>query len=358
MTRRSTNNQFKKISTETEKRVLGTSGIEIPAIGIGTLTWGDKRFGYGKTHTKDDLFEAFQACLDVGLNYFDTSENYGGGMAESLLGEFQKRDGRPIMVGTKFSPATIFEPSARFSPSSVMPTLESSLKRLNRKYVDLYQLHSPPPRRKLDAFLDAFTEAFKSGKARAVGISNFNVELMRYTHDYLKSKGIPLASVENGYNILYRYPETNGVFDACEELDVAYIAYLPLSEGILTGKYRYDGRHLKLIHRVLFWIGQQDFSHLTGEKPLPIFKRLFSVPRQLRLKELEPLFVQLETVAKNHGKTVPQVALNWILKANPRVIPIPGAKNARQAKDNAGALNWRMNQDEFDEIARLEEATR
>lgn len=327
-----------------ERRRIGSSKVEVPAQGVGTLAWGDKRFGLGKDFTRDDLFEAYKVSLDAGINYFDTSENYGPGLSERFLGEFQKADGRPIVVSTKFSPANIFEPSDRFSAKAVMPTLEGSLKRLGMEVVDMYMLHSPPPQRKMNSFLDALGETYKSGKVRTVGVSNFNVQQMRYAYEYLAKQGVPLTFNETGYNLLYRYPETNGMFEALEELDMSLIAIVPLSEGVLTGKYRVGGLPTPFINKVLFKITQLHDENRKQEGSL--FHKWFTTPYELQRKHLEPLFEALEGIAKAHQKTIAQVALNWLYSGNNRVVAIPGCKNAEQAISNAGAITWKLSEAE------------
>jgi aryl-alcohol dehydrogenase-like predicted oxidoreductase len=162
-----------------EQRRLGASGIEVRAVGIGTQQWGSKSWGYGKSYTRDDHEATYRTLLDAGVNLFDTSENYGGGLAEQLIGEFHRADGRPIFLATKFTPAKIYDPSTRVSAKSMMSTLDGSLKRLGVGAVDLYQLHYPPARRRLGSYLDALAETVKVGKARAVGVSNFNASSSR-----------------------------------------------------------------------------------------------------------------------------------------------------------------------------------
>lgn len=107
-----------------EHRRLGAANVEVPALGVGTAAWGDRRFGYGRTYTRDDLFPAYQACLAAGVNFFDTSESYSGGLSEQLLGEFRRQDGRAIIVGTKFTPSkyTILPRTFRQRASSARST--------------------------------------------------------------------------------------------------------------------------------------------------------------------------------------------------------------------------------------------
>jgi aryl-alcohol dehydrogenase-like predicted oxidoreductase len=225
---------------KTDQRQLGASGLVVPALGVGVMSWGERIIGYGKTHTREDVFQAYRACLDAGLNFFDTAEGYGRGESERLLGECRRKDGRPILITTKFAPASIFAPTpARQSPRALLQALDNSLRCLGVECIDLYQIHFPPAPQKIDAYMDMMAEAVRAGKVRAVGVSNFRASLMRQAHARLARYDIPLASNQVHYNLLYRHSEANGVLDACRELDVALIAYSPMEAGILTGKFRW-----------------------------------------------------------------------------------------------------------------------
>jgi aryl-alcohol dehydrogenase-like predicted oxidoreductase len=157
---------------------------------------------------------------------------------------------------------------------------------------------------------------------------------------------------------LYRYPETNGVLEACRELDVALIAYSPLDQGVLTGKYRTGAVSVPFARRLLGGIGPRfdPFGETRGV--LPVSRRLLRGTRDRRPAKLEPLFVVLEEIARAHEKTIAQVALNWLVMKDEHIIPIPGAKNARQASENAGALGWRLTEEEHARISRAEMASR
>ncbi|QBD76017.1 aldo/keto reductase [Ktedonosporobacter rubrisoli] len=326
----------------TEQRQLGTSQVAVPPLGIGLASWGTKQSSYGST-AREDLRQTYRACLDAGLTFFDTAPMYGDGESERLLGEFRRRDGRPITISSKFAPPSLFTPSfTRASPRArLLKALDSSLLRLGVECIDLYQLHLPPAESLLDSYMDALAEAVKMGKVRAVGLCNFRTSLMRQAQARLASHGISLASTMVGYNVLRRYPETNGVLDACRKLQMTLIAYAPLAEGILTGKYRAGTVPIPGAYRLLFYLEQLDFLKERGESR-PLLRRVFSTPLPLKQKQLEPLFVVLEEIAQFHGKIIAQVALNWLMSAETLVIPIPGAKNIRQARENAGALGWRL----------------
>jgi len=339
------------------QRQLGASGVKVPAMGIGIASWGAKQLGYGKSYTRADIMQAYCACLDRGLNFFDTAEMYENGESEHLLGECRRQDGRPIIISTKVAPHTMMTPSRkRSNPRSLVEALDGSLNRLGVDCIDLYQLHLPPAANKLDEYIDVLAEAVKAGKIRAVGVCNFSTDLMRKAHARLTGHGIPLASTMVGYNLLRRYPETNGVLTACRELDVALIAYAPLAEGVLTGKYRNGAIPVPSSYSMLFRLEQLDLLH---ERPdsLPLFRRLFMKPHSLQRDKLESLFNVLDEIAKTHAKTIAQVALNWLITSESCVIPIPGAKNARQVSENAAALGWRLSEEERTQINLAEIAT-
>lgn len=325
-------------------------------MGIGTDSWGEKLLGYGKRYHDDDLYQAYRACLDAGLNFFDTAEGYAGGASETLIGKFRRRDGRDIVVATKFDNPLPFALSrGKNKPGSVIAALDASLKRLGLERIDLYQVHFPLPAEAIDGFMDMLAGQVKAGKIRAVGVSNFSAESMRRAYWSLSTRNIPLASNQVCYSLLHRHPEQNGVLPACRELDVALIAYTPLATGVLTGKYRRGAANPTLTQRLFLRFVQFDPFHEVVDRP-SLIRRLLSRPRPLRFERLDPLFQCMEDIGRAHGKSIGQVALSWLLTADPCVIPIPGAKNVRQARENAGALDWRLSAEERDRITAAEAA--
>ncbi len=168
----------------------------------------------------------------------------------------------------------------------------------------------------------AMAEAVQAGLTRSVGVSNYGPELTRRAFEACAKRGIPLASNQVQYSLLHRQPERNGLVQMCRELGVSIIAYSPIAKGLLTGKY-------------------------TPENPPP-GTRGFSAGRDY-LKRIQPLVALMHTIGEEHGgKTPGQVALNWVLCKG--AVPIPGAKNARQAQENAGALGWRLTDSEVERL--------
>ncbi|HVU69397.1 MAG TPA: aldo/keto reductase [Ktedonobacteraceae bacterium] len=330
----------------TDQRPIGSSKLVVPALGVGLISWGERLQGYGKTHTFEDLLPTYRACLDAGLTFFDTAEFYGRGESERLLGECRKADGRPVQIASKFAPLP-----GRRSAADLRKALDGSLRRLGVERLDLYQIHLPVPGRLLHELIDELAEAVRVGKVLAVGVSNFRAPLMRRAHARLAHYGIPLASNQVHYNLLYRHPEQNGVLDACRELGVALIPHSPLEQGILTGKFRGVSRSRGLFldltgasMRRLDPFGDTKGSISAGQR---LLKGSYTLPPE----RWEALFVVLEEIARAHEKTIAQVSLNWLLSKDECIIPIPGAKNVRQASENAAALGWRLTREEHERIS-------
>jgi aryl-alcohol dehydrogenase-like predicted oxidoreductase len=282
--------------------------------GLGTWAWGDRLYwGYGSGYHEEDLQAACQVCLAAGINFIDTAEVYGQGLSETLLGKFLKdADPQPI-IATKFMPYPW-----RLSRGSLLKALRNSLKRLNRVKVDLYMIHQAIPPIRIETWMEAMAEAYSSGLTSAVGVSNYDRHNTQRAYDSLTRQGIQLASNEMEYSLLERKVEKNGLLKHCQDLGVTLIAYSPLAEGALTGKY-------------------------TPENPIPGFRG--SSKNRSYLSKIMPLISTLKKIGAAHeGKTPAQVAINWVMCKG--AVPIPGAKNGEQAGQNAGAAGWSLTEDE------------
>jgi len=206
---------------------------------------------------------------------------------------------------------------------AVGKALRGSLERLGTDRCDLYQLHWPGFFADA-AFWDGLADVYHAGLVRSVGVSNYSAKRLRSAHKALADRGVPLATNQIQYSLLLRTPEENGVKAACDELGVKILAYSPLAQGLLTGKY--------------------------NENSLPEGPRANILKE--RVTEVEPLIAEMRLMGEaNGGKSVAQVALNWcICKGS---IPIPGARNAQQAEINAGAMGWRLSEEEVAKLDRL-----
>jgi aryl-alcohol dehydrogenase-like predicted oxidoreductase len=292
------------------------------------MTWGDARglarlhpakLAYGGAEGAADEKPAFEASLSAGVTFFDTAAMYSAGASERRLGELAH--GTAATLATKF-------PAGWLARAERLPRdLDSSLARLGR--VDLYQHHFPSPWVSIPRLMDLMADAVEAGTIQAAGVSNYSAQQMRIAHAALARRGVPLASNQVEYSLLHRQPEADGVLDACRELGVTLIAYQPLAGGALTGKYQ------------------------PGVRPAGL-RRFMPRFRGKGLDALGPVLGLLREIGERHGKSPAQVALRWLVE-HESVLPIPGAKNGRQAAQNAGALAFRLT---ADEIAALELATR
>lgn len=298
-----------------EKVRLGKTEVEISPLGIGTWQWGDRvMWGFGGDYSAEDARAAFDAALEVGIDFFDSAEVYGMGVSEKLLGRFIQESGERAVVATKFFPFPW-----RLTRGQLVGALRSSLKRLGQERADLYQIHQPFFLRSPEVWAEALADAVDEGLTLTVGVSNYNVEQMGRTYNTLAERGVLLASNQVNYSLLHRKPERNGLLQACRDLGVTLIAYSPLAKGMLTGKY-------------------------TPENPPPGPRRRLYPPS--RLEEIQPLIALMREIGAGHGGKEPaHVALNWLVCKG--TVPIPGAKNAHHVESNAQALGWRLTVEEM-----------
>ncbi|KAG1368435.1 putative oxidoreductase, chloroplastic [Cocos nucifera] len=321
---------------EEDKVKLGGSDVKVSRLGIGAWSWGDTSYWNNSgwdDRTLKAAKAAFDASIDGGITFFDTAEVYGAAFtgavnSETLLGRFikerQQKESVEVAVATKFAALPW-----RFGQGSVLSALKSSLSRLGLSSVDLYQLHWPGIWGN-EGYIDGLGDAVEQGLVKAVGVSNYSEKRLRGAYNQLKKRGIPLASNQVNYSLIYRNPERNGVKAACDELGITLIAYSPIAQGVLTGKY-------------------------TPENPPTGPRGRVYTPEVL--KELQPLLTRIKEIGQGYGKSPTQVALNW-LTCQGNVVPIPGARSAEQAKEFVGALGWRLTDQEVEELRSLASKTR
>jgi aryl-alcohol dehydrogenase-like predicted oxidoreductase len=309
---------FKIMATTT----LGKTGIEVTPIGFGTWAWGDSLFwGYGKDYGENDLRLAFQAAINKGITFLDTAEIYGLGKSEELLGKFIKETNATTQIATKYMPLPW-----RFRSEDLADAVTASLKRLRMPSMDLYQVHFPfPSLLSQEGLMNALADEVEQGRIKAIGVSNYSAEQLREAHKFLARRGVPLAVNQMRYSLITREIESNGVMAAARELDVTILAYSPLAQGLLTGKYTANNTP-------------------TGARSMD--QRF----KGAGLRKIQPLLEKLGELGEKYGKTQAQVALNWLI-CQPGVIPIPGIKSAEQVEQNAGALGWELSATEVAELS-------
>ena len=305
------------------------NNISLPPLGIGTWSWGDRLFwGYGSDYGKTEVAEAFEAAVANGATFFDTAEVYGLGESERLIGQFLQQDEAgshsSVQIATKYFPLPW-----RFNSQAVADALSDSLKRLGVERVALYQVHMPFSfLMSQQTLMEALASEVKRGRIQSVGVSNYSASQMQLAHDLLAEYGVPLAVNQVRYSLLTRKIEQNGILELARNLGITILAYSPLDQGLLTGKYTPDNTDIKGARKL-----DPKFS-ASG------------------LSKIEPVIDKLKQLGEKYDKTPVQVALNWLIVQD-NVIPIPGAKNARQAGENAGAIGWRLSQEDAGELGRL-----
>ncbi len=292
-------------------------------LGIGTWSWGDRLYwGYGKGYKESDLADVFATSIQHGIRFFDTAEVYGQGRSEKILGKYLAESDERIIVASKFMPFPW-----RLSRRSLIRALKKSLDRLGLKQLDLYQIHIPLPPVRIETWMEAMAEAVQNNMIKAVGVSNYDLSQTQRAVESLRKMGIPLASNQVEYSLINRKIEKNGLLAYCQDQGIKLIAYSPLGLGALTGKY-------------------------SSENPMQGFRgSRFS---KTYLDQLKPLIDMLKKIGADHGgKSSAQVAINWAIAKG--TLPIPGAKNIRQAEQNTDVLSWNLTEDEISRLDAVSE---
>lgn len=302
-----------------EYRELGKTGIKVSAIGLGTWQWGSREWGWGRAYGRKDAFEAFQKAMEFGINFIDTAEIYARGKSEEIIGEAIRGHREDVVIATKVWPWNL-------SYGRTLRAAERSLHRLGVDVIDLYQIHWPNPIIPIRNTMKAMKKLVQQGKVRCVGVSNFNLQRLKAARDALAP--LELASNQVKYNLLNRRTEAE-VLPYANRERISIVAYSPLAQGLLTGKYT------------------------PSSKPSSFVQKTNSGFSSHNLSQLSELIEILSGIAAAHNKTPSQVALNWLIK-NESVIVIPGVKRPENVLDDAGAAGWRLDDSE---VERLENAS-
>ena len=216
-----------------KKRMLGKSGIQVSEIGLGCMGMDH---AYGEQADRDKMIELIRKSVELGCNFFDTAVVYGE-ENEKLLGKALKSIRNEVVIATKFGiigQRVINEELENIldsSPESIRRQVEGSLKRLNTDYIDLYYQHRVDPNVEPEVVAEVMKELIEEGKIKAWGLSNASIDYMKRAHAVC-----PIAAIENQYSMVWREPEKE-IFDLCEEMGIAFVAYSPLGNGFLSGKF-------------------------------------------------------------------------------------------------------------------------
>jgi len=301
-----------------EYTTLGTSDIEVSKIGLGTWQFGTEGWGFGQDFTDADALATMDKALELGINLIDTAEVYGDGRSEEIVGRALGGRRERVVLATKVLPRHLRE-------HDLIRACDESLRRLNTDWIDLYQIHAADPYVPLTESMSGLAKLVRQGKVRSVGVSNFSVPLLRAAAEAFTGN---IVSNQVRYNLLQRDIERE-ILPYCREHGITVIAYSPLAQGILTGKY--DKEHL----------------------PTDAIRQRNPLFRADNLEQVFPVIDLLREIGDEHGATPAQVALRWVTQQE-GVIAIPGAKRPGQVEENEGALDWSLTPDE---LARLDAAS-
>jgi aryl-alcohol dehydrogenase-like predicted oxidoreductase len=309
-----------------DRIALAGSDVAIPPLGVGTWAWGDKGTwgmgGYDQSLTEASIQEAWEASIEAGVVLFDTAEVYGKGESERIVGRLLSRDPAVrsrVVIASKYMPSP-WKPHAH---GALVAAARKSAERLGVESIDLYQIHGPISLRSHGAMADALAAAQGEGLVKAVGVSNYSAKETTAIDRALRSRGLRLASNQIEFSLLRAMPLRVGLIDTCRELGVVPLAYSPIGQGRLTGKY-------------------------SASNPPPGARTFSAHP----MEQVDAVVRVLRGIGEAHdGRTPSQVALSWLIAHG--AVPIPGAKNRSQAEQNAGALGWQMS---AEEVAALDAA--
>jgi aryl-alcohol dehydrogenase-like predicted oxidoreductase len=304
-----------------QKRILGTSGLEVSAIGLGCMSMS---FGLGPARDRREMISLLESAVERGVTFFDTAEAYGPFANEELLGEALEPFRDDVVIATKFG--WKLDPGFGGSqldsrPETIKASAEGSLTRLRVDAIDLYYQHRVDPDVPIEEVAGAIKDLIQEGKVKHFGLSEPGVETVRRAHAVQ-----PVTAVESEYSLWWRRPEDD-LLPTLDELGIGFVPFSPLGKGFLTGK-----------------IDQTTtFESADLRSVLPRFSP--------DARKANQTFVDLlARVAEQKQATPAQIALAWLLAQKPWIVPIPGTTKLERLEENIGAADVELTTDDLREI--------
>jgi aryl-alcohol dehydrogenase-like predicted oxidoreductase len=290
-------------------RKLGGQGLEVSAIGLGCM---GMTIQYGTLNDKESV-ATIQHALDTGVSLLNTSDAYGHGENEELIGRAIKGRRDKAIITTKFGQTRGQGTGVNGRPEYVVQACVASLKRLGIEYIDLFCQHRVDPDVPIEDTVGAMKFLVEKGLVRYIGLSEAGTDTIRRAH-----KTHPITALETEYSLWSRDVEAE-ILPTCRELGIGFVAYAPLGRGFLSGTIR----------------GVEDLVEGDRRREHPRFRRehIAANVRKLAI---------LEDVARSIGATPAQAALAWLLARDPSIVPIPGTKRRKYLDENAAAANMTM----------------
>ncbi|WP_022823715.1 aldo/keto reductase [Hymenobacter norwichensis] len=306
-----------------EKRALGTSGLEVSALGLGCMGMS---FGLGPAADKQEMIQLIQKAVERGVTFFDTAEVYGPFTNEELVGEALAPFRGQVTIATKFGfdidLATGQNRGGLDSrPEHIKAAVEASLKRLRTDYIDLYYQHRVDPNVPIEDVAGVVKDLIQAGKVKHFGLSEAGVDVIRRAHAVQ-----PVAALQSEYSLWWREPEQE-IIPTLEELGIGFVPFSPLGKGFLTGEI---DEHTEF--------DKSDFRN--------------TVPRfapEAR-KANQALVNLLGRIAQEKNATPAQVALAWLLAQKPWIAPIPGTTKLHRLEENLAAASLELSADTLQEL--------
>jgi len=303
------------------KRVLGKSGLEVSAMGLGCMGMTGV---YGSATDRGEMISLLRAAVEHGVTFFDTAEAYGPFINEELVGEALAPFREQVVIATKFgfginADGTRYGLDSR--PEHIRTVAEASLKRLRVDAIDLFYQHRVDPNVPIEDVAGAVKDLIKEGKVKHFGMSEAGVQTIRRAHAVL-----PVTALQSEYSLWWRGPEDE-ILSTLEELGIGFVPFSPLGAGFLTGKIDKTTK-----------FDSSDFRSLV-----PRFAPE-ALEANLSLVEL------IREVAKSKDATPAQIALAWLLAQKPWIVPIPGTTKLSRLKENLGATAIELSAEDLHEI--------
>jgi len=295
-----------------EKRMLGKSGLEVSAIGLGCMGMSHS---YGPPADKGEMIKLIHKAVELGVTFFDTAEVYGPYTNEELVGEALKPLRDKVVIATKFGWRIEGGKGVGMDsrPEQIRKVAEASLKRLQVECIDLFYQHRVDPDVPIEDVAGTVKDLIAEGKVKYFGLSEPGVTTLRKAHAVQ-----PVAAVQNEYSLWWKRPEEE-MIPALEELGIGFVPYSPLGKGYLTGSFNENTK-----------LDSTDFRNT-----LPRFS-----PEALKANK--GVVDLLQELASQKKATPAQVALAWVLARKPFMVPIPGTTKLDRLKENLGAVSLKL----------------
>ncbi len=307
----------RSMTNQIKQRPLGATGETVSALGLGGAALASSY----RTIDQSDAVDLLRHALDLGVTHIDTSDLYGWGVGEQIVGEGISGRRDEVFVATKFGQTMADDGTTRIVRGDapyVRTCVDRSLERLGVEHVDLYYAHRIDPAIPVEETVGAMAELIEAGKVRYLGVCEAAPESIRRAH-----ATHPLAVVQAEYSLWTRFAEDE-IFGVCEELGIGYVAFAPIGRGFLSGEIKGEGD--------------------IGEGDLRLKHPRF---RQENIDRNAALLQAITDVAVSHGVSNAQVALAWVLAQRDYLLPIAGTTNAKHLEDNVAALQLRLSDDEL-----------